>query len=97
MTKATRVHSTPRRTASKIKPSTADDAGTLREHATAYSLLEPAICDAANMAAITTQAMCEADGNAGEDEKRLAYFAVYHLCDMVRDLRETYYGRGRVA
>jgi hypothetical protein len=92
MPKANRVHSTPRRTASKIGGGkAAAKVDHPQKQATAYSRLESAICDAANMAMLAGHAMCDADGGASKEEKNLAFFAVYHLCDMVRSLRETYY------
>jgi hypothetical protein len=94
MTKATRVHSTPRRTASKIKPSnesTAEKDASTATWAAAYFALESVICDVANMATIAKQAMFDSDGNASKQDKQLAFFSVYHLCDMVADLRRKYY------
>jgi hypothetical protein len=87
MAKATRVHSTPRRTASKIehppakKPAKVTDA----EREALYRALENPVCECARMADIALDAQCS--------EKDYAIFAVGKLCEMVLALREIYYGR----
>jgi hypothetical protein len=87
MAQAKRVHSTPRRTASKIKvkkiakPASAEseEQRNLR-HGKAFRNLETPIHELA------------ADVATGmhEDQDKLAHFAIYRLCDMVRDFRAKY-------
>ena len=87
MAKAKRVHSTPRRTASKIKsasikkPTTINDA----ERGTLYGALENPVCECARMADIALDAQCS--------DKDYAMFVVSKLCEMGLSLREIYYGR----
>jgi hypothetical protein len=91
MTKATRVHSTPRRTASKVqhppakKPAKVTDADRAALNADLYLALENPACECARMADIALDAQCS--------EKDYAFFAVGKLCEMVLSLREIYYGR----
>ena len=54
-------------------------------------MTEGAICDVTNMAEIAHDSMMDSDGHPTEQQKRLAFFSVYHLCDMIRDLRRKYY------
>jgi hypothetical protein len=84
MAKATRVHSTPRRTASKIKvkkstksaSAESEEQRNLR-HAEAFRDLESPM--------IKLFCMAEIAGNVATDR-----ISVYRLCDMVRDLRAKY-------
>jgi hypothetical protein len=88
MAKATRVLSTPRRTASKIKPAKLSSDG---ERARAYSELETPIREVFNMSELAFDATMAA-GSGKEREERML-FAVFQLCDMVRDLHNMYHGR----
>jgi hypothetical protein len=92
MTRAATRVTTPRRTASKIKIDKTINADALKERrAVAYCRMDPLLCDADHMATIATGAMSNADGpQASEKEKNVAYFAVYHLCDMIHDLKRRY-------
>lgn len=87
MAKATRVHSTPRRTASKIQhpPAKKSTKITEAERAVLYGALENPVCECARMADIALDAQCS--------EKDYAIFAVGKLCEMALSLREIYYGR----
>jgi hypothetical protein len=87
MAKATRVHSTPRRTASKVQhpPAKKPAKVTEAERAVLYGALENPVCECARMADIALDAQCE--------DKVYAVFAVNKLCEMVLALREIYYGR----
>jgi hypothetical protein len=95
MAKATRVHSTPRRSASKIdppKPLTSDEKAARYQHlAEAYLRMEAVICDVNNMATLAQDAVMNDVGVcASKDTNSLAHFAVYHLVDMIRDLHKQY-------
>jgi hypothetical protein len=87
MAKAKRVHSTPRRTASKIqhKPAKKSAKITDADAADLYGELENPVCECARMADIALDAQCS--------EKDYAIFALGKLCEMVLSLREIYYGR----
>ena len=87
MTKAKRVHSTPRKTASKSKRANApkSTAAADAERARLYGSLENPVCECARMAEIAMDA-CSTEAD-------YANFAVGKLCDMVLSLREFYYGR----
>jgi hypothetical protein len=87
MAKAKRVHSTPRKTASKSKRANAPKS-TLSadaERARLYGSLENPVCECARMAEIVM------DARAAQAD--YATFAVDKVCDMVLSLREFYYGR----
>ncbi len=93
MTKATRVHSTPRRTASKIKrekigkPADAES-GDQRNlhHAKAFRDLETPIHEIFCMSEITENIT----GVIHKDKSEFMCFAVYRLGEMIRDLRAKY-------
>ena len=91
MIPADRVHSTPRITASKIqrkkraKPVESEDQRNLR-HGKAFRDLEGPMLNLYCMAEIADQAAT----GVGEDKDEIAHFAVYRLCEMVRDLRAKY-------
>ena len=88
MAKATSVHSTPRRTAPKgksLKSSAAELNPNQKENSDRWLRTEPLLCDVYRAAAIAHDAVA--------DEKEYSAFAVFQLFDMVRDLRETFYGR----
>ena len=87
MAQAKRVHSTPRRTASKIQhpPAKKPVKVTEAERAVLYGALENPVCECARMADIALDAQCS--------DKDYAIFAVGKLCEMVLSLREIYYGR----
>src|SRR5271169_217614 len=91
MTKTTRVHSTPRRTASKIqnkkpvKPLESEEQRNLR-YAEAFRDLETPVRHLYLMGEIA------ADIATGmhEDQAELMHFSIYRLCEMVRDFRTKY-------
>jgi hypothetical protein len=91
MTKANRVHSTPRKTAPKIKaknsakPAESEEQRNLR-HGKAFRDLENPMLDLFCMAEIASDVTI----NPSEDQQEIMHFAVYRLCDMVRDLRAKY-------
>jgi hypothetical protein len=93
MTQANRVHSTPRRTASKIKvkkstkPASAEseEQRNLR-HGKAFRDLEAPMLELYCMAEISA----EVATGVREDQDELAHFAIYRVCEMVCDLRAKY-------
>jgi hypothetical protein len=88
MAKATRVHSTPRRTASKIKakPAESNEQHNQR-HGEAFRDLEQPIREVYCMAEIAAEA---AIGISPGDKNEIVHFAICRLCEMVRDLRAKY-------
>jgi hypothetical protein len=96
MTKADRVHSTPRRTASKIQTKKraresdlADRAlidASDRRHAKAFRDLEGRISDCVTMAGIGVQMICNARDVEGE-----VVFVVSHTSTMLTELKADYY------
>jgi hypothetical protein len=87
MAKANRVHSTPRRSASKIrvnKPAKGDEE---RKHSEAFSELESPMSDLFCMAKITREAALKITRGP---ENEIAVFAVSRLCDMIDDLHANY-------
>jgi hypothetical protein len=85
MAKADRVHSTPRRTASKSKPLKQRVKSNEAENSARYLAIEPLLCDVYRAAEIAHDAVA--------DDKEYASFAVFQLFNMVGDLREMFYGR----
>ena len=91
MAKATRVLSTPRRTASKIKatksvkPAESEEQRNLR-HGNAFRDLEGAMLDLYCMAEIAAEAVT----GMHEEKEEISHFAIYRLCEMVRELRAKY-------
>jgi hypothetical protein len=91
MTRADSVHSTPRKTASKIqrkkraKPVESEEQRNLR-HDKAFRDLEAPMHDLYCMAEIAAQA---AEG-VEEHQIEITHFAIYRLCEMVRDFRAKY-------
>jgi hypothetical protein len=80
MTQATSVHSTPPTNTSAIK----------RDRAVDHLLLEGSIDEVFHMSEIVANAISDADGTASLQQLERLVFSVYHLCDMVRDLRNEY-------
>jgi hypothetical protein len=91
MAKAKRVHSTPRRTASKInakksaKPAESEEQRNLR-HGEAFRDLEGPMLELYCMAEIAVDVAT----GVREDQDELVYFAIGRICEMVRDLRTKY-------
>jgi hypothetical protein len=93
MAKANRVHSTPRRTASKIKvkkiaksaSAESEEQRNLR-HGKAFRDLETPMFELYCMAEISA----EVATGVREDQDELSHFAIYRICEMVRDLRAKY-------
>jgi hypothetical protein len=87
MAKATRVHSTPRRTALKkqVRKIVSEEIQLLRERNDLYLKIEPLLCDVNRAAEIAE--------DAAVNSTEYAIFAVCQLSMMVRDLREVFYGR----
>jgi hypothetical protein len=87
MAKAKSVHSTPRKTASKIKAKAVTNPD-LRDkhHDKAFRDLERSIHDIYCMAEIAAEVAV----GVHEDQDEIAHFAIYRLCEMVRDLRTKY-------
>ena len=81
MPKANRVHSTTPTNTSVRRRDLASD----------HVLLEGSILDVFHMSEIVANAMSDADGMANLQQIEGLVFSVYHLCDMVRDLRREYY------
>ena len=72
------------------KPLTDSERAALSErHAKAYMAIEPFICDVDNMATLTHEAVANCDDF--NSSKSPAIFAVFHLVDMIRDLRKRYH------
>jgi hypothetical protein len=91
MAKAKRVHSTPRRTASKIKatkPAESEQERNLR-HSEALRDLEAPVRELFCMSEITQDAAGALTGSHG-DQDEIVFFAIQQLCKMVRDLRAKY-------
>jgi hypothetical protein len=92
MTTAKRVRGTPRRTAPKIKvkksakPAESEEQRNLR-HAEAFRDLENPMLELFCMAEIAGNVAID---RISEDQQEIMHFAVYRLCDMVRDLRAKY-------
>jgi hypothetical protein len=87
MAKADSVHSTPRRTASKIKVSKPAEGEEERKHSEAFRDLESPMRELFCMAEITMEATMSITRS---DENEIIAFAVSQLCNMVRDLRAKY-------
>jgi hypothetical protein len=87
MSKAKRVHSTPRRTASKINVNKPAEGEEERKHSEAFRDLESPMRELFCMAKITMDVAAKITRG---DENEIAVFAVFQLCDMVRDLRAKY-------
>src|SRR5258708_30637280 len=91
MTKAESVHSTPRRTASKIKakksakPAESEEQRNLR-HGEAFRDLEMPMLELYCM----TEISAEIATGIHEDQDELVHFAIYRICEMVRNLRAKY-------
>jgi hypothetical protein len=58
--------------------------------ANAYREMESDICDVANMGAICAMLVCDGDGRPDKANDELVKFAVYHLEQMLKTLREKY-------
>jgi hypothetical protein len=93
MTQANSVHSTPRRTASKIKvkkiakPASAESEEQRNlHHGKAFRNLEAPIHELYCMAEIAA----EVATGVHEDQDEIEHFAIYRLCEMVRDFRAKY-------
>jgi hypothetical protein len=87
MAKANRVHSTPRRTASKIrvnKPAKPDEE---RKHSEAFSDLESPMSELFCMAEITRGVAYKITRGP---ENEIAVFAICRLCEMIVDLHANY-------
>jgi hypothetical protein len=88
MTKADRVHSTPRRTASKIKP--------LQKAAHTYRSLESRMTECllmADVAAIVAHdTLSDSEPRISADQAAAVTFAVYQLTSAVRELHAQYFG-----
>jgi hypothetical protein len=91
MSKADSVHSTPRPTASKInakksaKPAESEEQRNLR-HGEAFRDLEGPMLDLYCMAEIVVDIAT----GVHEEQDELVHFAIYRVCEMVRDLRAKY-------
>jgi hypothetical protein len=88
MTKANRVHSTPRRTASKIKLNKPAEGEEDRNRSAAFGDLESPMGDLFCMAKMTREA---AGRITRGDENEVAVFAIFQLCDMIVELRANYW------
>ena len=92
MAQADSVHSTPRRTASKIKakksakPAESEEQRNLR-HGEAFRDLENPMLELFCMAEMAGNVAID---RISEDQQEIMYFAVHRLCGMVRDLRAKY-------
>ena len=97
MTKANRVLSTPRRTASKIKPtgpaSAFDDASRNEALARAFVSLEPDICNLDRM----TRLCLHLSDDVGEDLEEYLSLCLERMAEMAIEFRKQYYAmyRGR--
>jgi hypothetical protein len=80
MTQAKRAYSTPPINTSAIK----------RDRAVDHLLLEGSIDEVFHMSELVARTMSDADGTASLQQLEGLVFFVYHLCDMVRDLRNEY-------
>jgi hypothetical protein len=87
MAKAKRVHSTPRRTASKIKADHPEQRDL--DHAEAFRDLEGLIGSLFCMAEIAADI---ANGTTTKERIEMTHFAVFRLRDMIRDLHAEYRG-----
>jgi hypothetical protein len=87
MTQANRVHSTPRRTAPKIKVNKPAEGEEDRKHSAAFSDLESPVGDLFCMAEITRNV---AGGITRGPENEIAAYAIFRLCDMIVDLHANY-------
>jgi hypothetical protein len=90
MTQATRVHSTPRRTASKIKP--LQKAARSRGHG--YRSLESQMTECLLMAEVAAivahNTLSDSEPRISADQAAAVTFAVYQLTNAVRDLHSQY-------
>src|SRR5947209_3686705 len=90
MAKATRVHSTPRRTASKIKPGAPvnafGNAARNEAFARAFVSLEPDICDLDRMAGL-----CLHLHDDGTGPREYLTLSLVHLVEMAGKFRKKYY------
>jgi hypothetical protein len=84
MAQANRVHSTPRRTASKNKPETSESD---RHHAEAFRDLELPILSLFYMGEIAAEVT---NGLQTDDRLEMTHFAIFRLCDMIVDLHANY-------
>jgi hypothetical protein len=87
MAKANRVHSTPRRTASKkpVRKIVSEEIQLLRKRNNLYLKMESLLCDVHRAAEIAEDAAVYG--------KQYSVFAACQLAMMVRDLSEVFYGR----
>jgi hypothetical protein len=82
MAQAKRVHSTPRKTAPKIKVDKPEES-----HSAAFCDLESPVRELFCMAEITREVACRISRGP---ENEIAVFAICRLCDMVVDLHANY-------
>jgi hypothetical protein len=89
MTRADRVHSTPRKTAFKTKSKEKEKpvAAEARNHREMFRNLEAPMRELFCMAEITAEV---ATGLQTDERIEITHFAIYRLCEMVRDLRAQY-------
>ena len=87
MAKAKRVHSTPRRTASKILPVSTPEHG-VPSHDEAFRELESPMREIYCMAKITSDV---AMNITRSPENEIVHFAIARLCEMACDLHNKYY------
>jgi hypothetical protein len=87
MTQADSVHSTRRRTASKIKMKKPAECEEEHKHSEAFSDLESPMRELFCMAKITRDA---ASKITRSPENEIAAFAISRLCDMIVDLHANY-------
>lgn len=91
MTKATRVHSTPRKTAPKIqskkhaKPAESKEQRNLL-HANAFRDLEAPVRELYLMGEIAA----DIAHGMHEDQRELMHFSIHNLCERIRDFRAKY-------
>ena len=92
MPKATRVHSTPRRTASKIKPVQRPARSCGHSYRSLESTMTECLLMADVAAMVAHDTLSDSEPQISADQAGAVTFAVYQLTNAVRELHAQYFG-----
>jgi hypothetical protein len=92
MAKATRMHSTPRRTVSKIKPVQKPARSCGQSHRSLESQMTECLLMADVAAIVAHDALSDSEPRISADQAAAVTFAVYQLTNAVRELHAQYFG-----